>query len=59
LIENYATLVGMLSHHDRRRVLDRLKEYTRGMTIQANGGDASHTLGSVRDFLRDQAVLYG
>jgi hypothetical protein len=29
------------------------------MTIQANGGNASHTLGSVRAFLRDQAVLYG
>jgi hypothetical protein len=58
LIENYATLVGMLSQNDRRRLLDRLKEYTRGMTIQANGGDASHTLGSVRAFLGDQAVLY-
>jgi hypothetical protein len=58
LIENYATLVGMLSHNDRRRLLGRLKEYTRGMTIQANGGDASHTLGSVRAFLGDQAVLY-
>src|SRR6266700_5705808 len=48
LIENYAILVGMLSHNDRRRLLDRLKEYTRGMTIQADGGNASHTLGSVR-----------
>ena len=59
LIENYATLVGMLSHNDRRRLLDRLKEYTRGMTIQANGGNASHTLGSVRAFLGDRALAYG
>jgi len=58
LIENYAILVGMLSPYDRRRLLDRLNEYTRGMTIQANGGNASHTLGSVRAFLGDQAVLY-
>jgi hypothetical protein len=59
LIENYATLVGMLSHNDRRRLLGRLKEYTRGMTIQANGGDASHTLGSVRAFLAVRAFVYG
>jgi hypothetical protein len=58
LIDNYATLVGMLSHSDRRIRLDRLSEYTRGMTIQANGGTASHTLGKVRAFLGDQAVLY-
>jgi hypothetical protein len=58
LIENYATLAGMLSHNDRRRLFDRLKEYTRGMTIQANGGDASNTLGRVRAFLLDQSVLY-
>jgi hypothetical protein len=58
LIDNYATLVGMLSHSDRRRLLDRMQEYTRGMSIQANGGSASNTLGRVRAFLGDQAVLY-
>ena len=59
LIENYAILVGMLSPYDRRRLLDRLNEYTRGMTIQANGGDTSHTLGSVRAFLGDRVFMHG
>lgn len=58
LIDNYATLVGMLSDYDRKQMFGRLSEYTRGMTIQAGGGDASHTLGRVRLFLGDRALIY-
>jgi hypothetical protein len=58
LIDNYATLVGMLSDYDRKQLFGRLSEYTRGMTIQAGGGDASHTLGRVRLFLGDRALMY-
>jgi hypothetical protein len=57
LIEDYATLGGMLSHSDRRELFDRLSEYTRGTIIQANGGSASQTLGRVRALLRDRAIL--
>jgi hypothetical protein len=58
LIDNYATLVGMLSDYDRKQMFGRLSEYTRGMTIQAAGGDASHTLERVRLFLGDRALMY-
>ena len=34
------------------------REYTRGMTIQAGGGDVSHTLGRVRLSLGDRALMY-
>jgi hypothetical protein len=57
-VDNYATLVGMLPTYDRREMFGRLNEYTRGMTIQAGGGDASHTLGRVRLFLGDRALIY-
>lgn len=58
LIDNYATLVGMLSHYDRKEMFGRLSEYTRGMIIQAGGGNASHTLGRVRAFVGDRALFY-
>jgi hypothetical protein len=58
LIDNYATLVGMLSHYDRKEMFGRLSEYTRGMIIQGEGGNASHTLGRVRAFLGDKALFY-
>jgi hypothetical protein len=57
-VDNYATLVGMLSRYDRKEMFGRLSEYTRGMTIQAGGGSASHTLGRVRLFLGDRALMY-
>jgi hypothetical protein len=58
LIDNYATLVGMLSHYDRKEMFGRLSEYTRGMIIQGEGGNASNTLGRVRAFLGDKALFY-
>jgi hypothetical protein len=58
LIDNYATLVGMLSDYDRKQMFGRLSEYTRGMIIQGGGGNASHTLGRVRLFLGDRARVY-
>jgi hypothetical protein len=48
----------MLSDYDRKQLFGRLSEYARGMTIQAGGGDASHTLGRVRLFLGDRALMY-
>jgi hypothetical protein len=58
LVENYATLLGMLPHYERKQMLGRLSEYTRGSIIQAEGGNASHTMGRVRLFLGDLAMLY-
>jgi len=58
LVDNYATLVGNLSQYDRKQLFGRLSEYTRGMIIQGGGGKASHTLGRVRTFLGDRAMVY-
>jgi hypothetical protein len=58
LVDNYATLLANLSEYDRKQMFDRTSEYTRGVILQAKGGDASHTLGKVRAFLGDRAILY-
>jgi hypothetical protein len=58
LVDNYATLVGNLSQYDRKQLFERLSEYTRGVILTANGGNASHTLGKVRAYLGDRALFY-
>jgi len=58
LVDNYATLLANLSEYDRKQMFDRTSEYTRGVILQAKGGNSSHTLGKVRAFLGDRAILY-
>ena len=58
LVDNYAALIANLSPYDRKELFDRLTEYTRGVILQAKGGNASHSLGRVRAFLGDKKLFY-
>jgi hypothetical protein len=58
LIDNYVTLLSKLSEYDRKQMFGRLRDYTQGLITQAEGGNASDTLGRVRLFLGDRALMY-
>jgi hypothetical protein len=58
LAGNYAMLLAQMGRYDRTRWTTRLSDYVRGVILKAKGGNASYTLGTVRNQLVDQAVNY-
>jgi hypothetical protein len=58
LMDNYAMLVAKLSRSDRPKYFGRLQDYARAVILKAKGGNATHSLKHVRDYLQDKSVLY-